>query len=140
MTKMRSRSTGRRDAAFEFSGADNDTIAATGRVAGLWGAVSFGIGVFAGLFGVFLLFTAKNGVPAGAPFILLALGPLASGKAYVEAGRSLREVVRTEGSDIVLMTDAVRKLGTAARMEIAGIVAMVLVAVAFGVAGHVHGS
>jgi hypothetical protein len=122
---------------YEFNEAENATIAGTARYARRWGVISIVVGVIVLAAGVVLAAMAAaldtslggKGVMLGAVGVALvptSLVYFVGGIFYLRSGRSLLDVVETQGNDIPLLMGAVKSLSRAFMIEaIASAVAFV---------------
>ena len=133
MGKKRSKRARTHEDGYEFSGAENKIIASVSARTKWWGVISLSLGALVALLGVFVLASPHGGLTEGAPFLLIALAPIVTGKAYLDAGASLESVVRTEGDDMPHMMTAVTRITTAVRMEIVAAIVVVVAGLALGV-------
>lgn len=120
---------------YEFNQWENATIAKVGSRARTWGIMSIVFGVLL-IGGAALLFAygqkeAKL-VPIGGAVLAIGIQPIVSGAFYIAAGSTLSSVVYSQGNDIPLMLQALRKLTHAVRIEAIAAVVTVLVGVYFG--------
>lgn len=125
---------------YEFSPHENTTIASTGKRSTLWGIIALVGGVL--LLGCMGLVFAVRGElvkegldPNWITIIVVAMAPfalvnLAIGGLYIGAGKALGAVVRTQGSDVEHMLQALDKLANAFRLEV--IMSIVGVLLGFG--------
>jgi hypothetical protein len=142
-----------RPASYEFSEAENVTLASTAKYARWWGVLSIiggvllvvccGIGLLAfGMLGTML--PKSGGVDLSKAAILggvvAMLGPLGvvyliSGVLYLQSGNALQQVVDTQGDDMPLCMRAMQSLSRAFMVE-AIVTALAFVAgIVIGVAG-----
>ncbi|MBW2526548.1 MAG: hypothetical protein JRI23_20370 [Deltaproteobacteria bacterium] len=119
---------------YEFNEAENAVIGKTATRAMLWGGVALAGGALMLLFviglSIFLVVQTKSAAPL--VMVVAALPPvliyLAIGWFYLGAGRSLKEVVATAGSDVPHLMNALSRMSTAFKIEvIVVIIAVVLV-------------
>jgi len=108
---------------YEFNAAENQIIGKTASRAYLWGLIAvagglLGILVVAGL-SVWAVIQSKSALPLVAIVVAvpLILINVAIGWSYMGAGKSLRSVVETEGNDIQLLMNGLRKITTAFKIE-----------------------
>jgi hypothetical protein len=123
---------------YEFSELENQTIGSVARYTRMWGIISLCSGVLLLVCGVIVALAAgtlaaantgrhhsSSGLlasPAALGAIGIALIPSAivsiiGGVFYLKSGAALRAVVDTQGDDIRLLTDAIRSLSTALKIE-----------------------
>lgn len=123
---------------YEFNSVENLTIESVAKYARLWGIVSLISGVLTLVMGIVVAVAAgavaaasaashssANPImsnPAALGAIGVALVPSAivsiiGGVFYLKSGAALRSVVDTQGDDINLLTNAVRSLSTAFKIE-----------------------
>jgi hypothetical protein len=143
-----------RPAGYEFSEAENVTLASTAQYARWWGMISIvgGVLMVLGAGVVLLAFGAMQslasgsagmaGLPKGALMgaLLASIGPLGivylvSGVLYLQSGNALQQVVDTQGDDMPLCMRAMQTLSRALMIEAIVTGLAFLVGVAFGIAG-----
>ncbi|MEM6290046.1 MAG: hypothetical protein AAGA54_02240 [Myxococcota bacterium] len=128
---------------YEFTEAQNETIARAGARARQWGVLSFITGVFA-LIGLVVTLVFRDELiahglePSYTTTFIVALTPvvlthLIIATLYAKAGASLQAVVKTQGNDVEHLMRSLHKLGTAFLVEFAIGMVAVCVSVALGV-------
>jgi hypothetical protein len=122
---------------YEFSAAENQTIAKTASLAKVWGVFALIIGALLLIAtGVGLAFTVdiawdmgvEEAVVTGviAAMLPLAIVNLVIGGLYIASGSSLRKVVDTAGNDVTLMLNGLNRLANAFMIEaIVSVIALI---------------
>lgn len=118
---------------YEFNEAENLTIDNVAKYARVWGIISLISGILVLLMGITV--TILGGAIAAAmrgtsspfgPAIIAAMGAalipssivsIIGGVFYMKSGASLKAVTQTQGNDIALLTNAIRSLSTAFKIE-----------------------
>jgi hypothetical protein len=143
---------------YEFNPTENITIADVARYARLWGIISLvsgalvlllGIGVAAmggaiaaataGRAGASALSSSAAVAAIGIALVPTALVSIIGGIFYVRSGEALRSVVDTQGNDIALLTEAVRSLTLAFKIEAIAMAVGFVVGLAIGLGSHASG-
>jgi hypothetical protein len=123
---------------YEFSQVENLTIESTAKFARMWGIISLISGIILLIMGVGVALAggalaaasagrhSSSGSPLSNPAAVFAIGialipsslvSIIGGIFYMKSGAALRSVVDTQGDDIRLLTDAVRSLSVAFKIE-----------------------
>lgn len=122
---------------YEFNEVENMTISSVAKFARMWGVISLISGILVLIMGVVVTIMAgavaaasvasnSSGNPLANSAVLGALGvaliptslvSIIGGIFYMKSGGALRSVVDTQGNDINLLTEAVRSLGVAFKIE-----------------------
>jgi len=121
---------------YEFNELENMTIASVAKFARMWGVISLISGILVLIMGVVMTVMAgavaaasvgsRGSSPLANSAVLGALGvalipsslvSIIGGIFYMKSGGALRAVVDTQGNDIGLLTEAVRSLSTAFKIE-----------------------
>lgn len=120
------------DGRYEFNPLENMVIARAARLTRAWGIIAVVIGVLLAIMvivgaALVLVFTSEVDDPTVGvllPIVLIvALGPVAlvnviTGWYYMASGRSLQEVVDTEGNDVAHLMSALDRVAGAFRIEV----------------------
>lgn len=121
---------------YEFDSAENQVIRKTGSRTWAWGLIIFSIGLLQGLLGVlFAVGMASEGELAAGLVVFVIYGvlvliPILVGLYFMRAGKSMKAVVTTVGSDIEHLMGAMRSLGKAFLIQIVATILFVLLWVA----------
>ena len=143
-------------ATYEFNEIENLTIAEVAKYARMWGIISLVSGVLVVIMGIGIAIvagavTATSRSSSGAlssPAAVAAIGvavipsgvvSIIGGIFYTRSGAALRAVVDTQGDDIRLLTDAVRSLSTAFKIEAIAMAVGFVIGFAIGILGRVGG-
>lgn len=146
-------------ATYEFNPGENLTIAEVARYARIWGIISLisgilvfilGIGVAvmggaiaaatAGRSGSSNALSSSAAVAAlGIALVPTAIVSIIGGIFYMRSGAALRSVVDTEGNDINLLTDAVRSLTLAFKIEAIAMAVGFVIGLGIGIVSKVGG-
>ena len=143
----------------EFNPAENLTIAEVARYARLWGIISLVSGVLVFILGIVIAAmggaiaaaTAGRGgassalsssaavAALGIALVPTAIVSVVGGIFYMRSGTALRSVVDTEGNDIVLLTEAVRALTLALKIEAIAMAVGFFIGLGIGIVSRVGG-
>ena len=146
--------------AYEFNEVENLTIADVARYARIWGIISLVSGVLVLFMGIGIAFmggaiaaaTAGRGgnssmlsssaavAALGAALIPSGIVSIVGGIFYTRSGAALRTVVDTQGNDIGLLTEAVRSLTLAFKIEAIAMAVGFVFGLAIGIVGRASGS
>jgi hypothetical protein len=110
---------------YEFSVSENEVVGRLGRRAQLWGGLSVAGGALC-LLGALLAIRIDASSTTTLFLLFAALPQLSVGMSFLGAGRSLVGVVETQGHDVALLMDALRRLTVALRIQIGITVVFVL--------------
>ena len=143
---------------YEFNPTENLTIADVARYARLWGIISLVSGVLVFMLGIGIAImggaiaaaTAGRGsanalsssaavAAVGIALIPTAIVSFIGGIFYMRSGAALRSVVDTEGNDIPLLTEAVRSLSLAFKIEAIAMAVSFVIGLFIGVASRAAG-
>ncbi len=144
--------------AYEFNEYENLTIGEVARYSRIWGIISLVSGILILLLGVLIAAmggaiaaaTAKSGgsnalsSSAAVAALGIALAPtgivnIIGGVFYMRSGTALRTVVDTQGNDIQLLTEAVRTLTLAFKIEAIAMAVGFVVGFGIGLVGRASG-
>lgn len=118
-------------AEYELSSSENEVVGRLGRRSRWWGGISAAGGVLC-LLGALLTIRMDGSGTTTLFFLFGALPQLSVGLSFLGAGRSLIGVVETQGHDVELLMDALRRLTAALRIQIG--ITLVFVGLVAGVA------
>ena len=144
--------------AYEFNELENLTIGEVARYSRIWGIISLisgvlllGLGVvIAAMGGAIAAATAKTGgsnafsssaavVALGVALVPSAIVCIIGGVFYTRSGTALRNVVDTQGNDIQLLTEAVRSLTLAFKIEAIAMAVGFVIGFGIGLVGRASG-
>ena len=94
---------------YEFSRAENEVIAFTTRQMGLWGIISFVLGVTA----VVAALTSDSGVATAVAGLAQGVVNMAVGAFFFSSSRLMKKVAITQGDDMKHFIVALQRLGDA---------------------------
>ena len=144
---------------YEFNAAENLTIADVARYARIWGIISLVSGILVFLMGIGVammggaiaaatagrsgssnMLSSSAAVAAlGIALVPTAIVSMVGGIFYMRSGAALRSVVDTEGNDIGLLTEAVRSLTLAFKIEAIAMAVGFVIGLGIGIIGKVGG-
>ncbi len=143
---------------YEFNDGENLTISNVARYARLWGIISLLTGILVLVLGVVVamlggaIAAASARSPSASPLassaVVAALGvaliptalvSIIGGIFYMRSGSALQSVVETQGNDIALLTDAVRSLSLAFKIEAIAMAVGFVLGLVIGVMGRANG-
>jgi len=142
---------------YEFNQSENLTIASVAKFARMWGIISLISGVLVVGMGAVVALLAGAVAAASAtsrsstglgPAAMAALGialipsgvvSIIGGIFYTKSGSALRAVVDTQGDDIRLMTEAMRSLSTAFKIEAIAMAVGFVIGLVIGFANQAGG-
>lgn len=142
---------------YEFNDGENLTISTVARYARLWGIISLASGILILIMGIVVTIlggaiaaaAAASGSSNGmSPAVIGALGvaliptslvSIIGGIFYMRSGGALRSVVDTQGNDIHLLTEAVRSLSLAFKIEAIAMAVGFVFGLIIGIVGRVGG-
>ena len=138
---------------------ENLTIENVAKYARLWGICSLITGVLVLIMGVVVTIAAgavaaasvasNSSSPLSSPAALGAIGvalipsslvSIIGGFFYLKSGTALRSVVETQGDDVRLLTEAVRSLGTAFKIEAIAMAIGFVIGLVIGVVSRAGGA
>lgn len=143
-------------ATYEFNEIENLTIADVAKYARMWGIISLVSGVLVVMMGIGMAVVAgavtgasrSSSGPLSSPAAVAAIGvalvpsgivSIIGGIFYTRSGAALRAVVDTQGDDIRLLTDAIRSLSTAFKIEAIAMAVGFVIGFVIGLVGRVGG-
>ena len=112
---------------YEFSSQENAVIMRTSKVCWAWGVISIILGALGTLGSLLFFEELLTGMPLWTEVLVPGAVYIILGIVFVMTAQSLRAVVETKGDDIANMIAAMKKLGMAFTIQIAGFVVLFVV-------------